>query len=338
MLLSGTIAFILSTLLATLSVSQIIRWAHSRGFLDHPDDARKVHSQAVPRLGGVGIVGSLTITILLTAEPNRQITGILLGALIVAGTGLLDDLVCLRPRTKFLGQILGCIATVVSGGIYLKGFGDILGFGPVTFGAAIGIPLTVVAIVGMVNAINFIDGLDGLASGISIIACIGLGYLAFRSGNMTVLLYASALAGALLGFFRHNRYPATIFMGDAGSLTVGFILGFLAVALTQPPHGSIPPVTGLIILGLPVGDTIWVMTRRMLQRSSPFRADRGHLHHKFLDLGANHPVAVRFMWLWSLLLILFALASSMLPEWILFYAYTGGSICIYSLISFKIKS
>lgn len=327
----------LAAVLSTVSVHQLIEWAKNRGILDHPDEDRKVHIKAVPRLGGIGIIGSLAFTILTTADPNRQINGILLGALIIAGTGLLDDLITLRPRTKFAGQILGCTATIISGGIYLKGFGDILGFGPITFGAVIGIPLTIIAIVGMVNAINFIDGLDGLASGISIIASIGLGFLAYQSGNETVLLYTCALTGALLGFLRHNRYPAAIFMGDAGSLTIGFILGFLAITLTQPPHGTVPPVCALLILGLPVGDTIWVMTRRIMQGSSPFRADRGHLHHKFLDLGANHPDAVRFLWLWSFLLILFSLASTYLPEWLLFYGYVGGSIATYILISSKLR-
>lgn len=311
-----------------LAVPGLRRWALAKGALDQPDE-RKVHVCAIPRLGGVAIFLCTLFSLLIYAELGRPLRALLAGATLVFLTGLLDDLYGLSPKKKFAGQILASILTITIGGLYLHNLGNLLGSGPILLPPWIGIPFTVFAVVGVCNAINLIDGLDGLAGGLSVIALSCFAFLAWTTGNMDALALTLALLGALLGFLKYNSYPARIFMGDSGSLTLGFFLAFLAVDLTQGPEAGVAPVVPLILLGLPIVDAVWVMSSRILKRTSPFHPDMTHVHHKFLNLGFQHRFTVIFIYGISGFWGLFCLFFNWLPDYALLGIYLLTSLACY---------
>jgi UDP-GlcNAc:undecaprenyl-phosphate GlcNAc-1-phosphate transferase len=218
---------------------------------------------------------------------------------------------------------------MVVGHISIASLGNLLGTGELLLPFWLSIPFTIVAVVGVVNAFNLIDGLDGLAGGASVIALVCFGLLAWLVGNQEVLVLAAALLGGILGFLKYNFFPARIFMGDAGSLVVGFVIAFLAILLTRGEGSHIPPVVPLLVVGLPVADTLWVMGRRLLAGQSPFAADRWHMHHKFLALGFEHRYTVIIMYTISLFWGGMALFFHEGPELLLLSAYLLISLLFY---------
>ncbi|HBG07017.1 MAG: hypothetical protein A2075_16475 [Geobacteraceae bacterium GWC2_58_44] len=263
------------------------RWGTQQKMLDLPDE-RKVHRHAVPRLGGIAICMAFLFTLLLYVDLSRGMRGILAGVMIIFAIGVVDDFYGISPLRKLFGQICAVLSTMAVGNLYITNLGDLFGMGEIVLPLWLAIPFTVVAIVGVVNSFNLIDGLDGLAGGISAITLVAFGVLAFRSGNVEVQILCVALLGAMLGFLKYNVFPARIFMGDAGSLVIGFVIGFLALSLTQGSAGEVQPVVPLLVVGVPVADALWVMVSRLCAGQSPFAADRSHVHHKFLALGFEH--------------------------------------------------
>ena len=299
----------MTALFAALIVVPFLRkWALEQGTLDFPDE-RKLHDVPMPRLGGIAIFLSFFLSVIIYVPITPAVRGLLAGGLVIFITGLVDDLTKLSSKRKFAGEVAACLTTIVLGKLWLVNLGNLFGFGEIILPAWIGVPFTVFAVVGVINAINLIDGLDGLAGGVSIMALAAFFVLGWVNGDQQTVFIAAAMAGALLGFLKYNFYPARIFMGDAGSLTVGFVLGFLAVYTTQQQSSTISPVVPIMILGLPLLDTIWVMSRRIMNGGSPFTADRNHVHHKFLDLGFEHRFTViiiyslTFFWVCSALLL-----------------------------------
>lgn len=321
--------FMTALFAALLMIPFLQRWALERGEVDVPD-ARKVHSSAIPRLGGIAVFTAFLFSLLVFGEMTPSLRGILAGGLVIFVTGLVDDLGGLSPRRKFLGEIAGCLLTVVVGRLYLAELGNLFGFGPIVLPLWLAIPFTVFAVVGVINAVNLIDGLDGLAGGVSVIALTAFLALAWADGNRGVVALSAGLLGSLLGFLKYNFYPARIFMGDAGSLTVGFVLGFLAVLLTQGPAATISPMVPVLILGVPIVDTLWVMTRRSLRGGSPFAPDRTHVHHKFLDLGFQHRFTVIIIYSISLFWAVFAVVFRHLPGWLLMLCFLLTSAAAYT--------
>ncbi|HBG05064.1 MAG: hypothetical protein A2075_16530 [Geobacteraceae bacterium GWC2_58_44] len=279
--------FLTALFASLIMVPFLQRLCIERKMLDLPDE-RKVHLHAVPRLGGVAICMSFLCTLLLYLVLPRGMCGILAGVLIIFATGLVDDIYGLSPLRKLFGEVCAVLTTMLIGNLYIRTLGDLFGLGEIVLPLWLAIPFTVVAIVGVVNAFNLIDGLDGLAGGISVISLVAFAVLAFQAGNVEVLILCVALLGAMLGFLKYNFFPARIFMGDAGSLVVGFVISFLALSLTQGGAGQVQPVVPLLVVGLPVADAVWVMASRLCAGQSPFAADRTHVHHKFLALGFEH--------------------------------------------------
>lgn len=323
--------FVTALLAALLMVPVLQRWALERGEVDVPD-ARKVHTAAIPRLGGIAVFTSFLFSLLVFSDMTPSVRGILAGGLVIFVTGLVDDLGGLTPRRKFFGEIAGSLLAVVVGRLYLTDLGNLFGFGPVVLPLWLAIPFTVFAIVGVINAINLIDGLDGLAGGVSVIALTAFLVLAWSDDNHGVMLLCAGLLGSLLGFLKYNFYPARIFMGDAGSLTVGFILGFLAVKLTQVPERTISPMVPVLILGVPIVDTLWVMARRKLRGGSPFAPDRTHVHHKFLDLGFQHRFTVITIYALSVFWAVMAVVFRHLPGWQLLLGFVVISMVFYLVL------
>lgn len=320
--------FMTSLFLALVMVPGLRRWAIEKRQLDQPDH-RKTHVRPRPRLGGVAIFIAFLFALLLFDAIDRQVRGILAGALVLFVTGFVDDLYGLSPRHKFLGEIVGCLVTIVISGLYIGQLGNLFGTGTIQLPMWAGVPFTVFAVVGVVNAINLLDGLDGLAGGFSALALGAFLLLAMEVGNAPVMTLCAALMGGLFGFLRYNAYPARIFMGDAGSLTLGFLLGFLAVFLTQQPAAGVQPVIPFILLGLPIIDTVRVMGERLLQGGHPFRPDRTHVHHRILDLGFSHRFTVLALHGLTLLWALVALFLRQLPEHVLLAGYLLLSLVFY---------
>ncbi|GAB6190494.1 PilZ domain-containing protein [Desulfocastanea catecholica] len=263
------------------------------GLIDQPNN-RKVHIRPRPLVGGIGMVMAVSLTSL-AFIPIDGLWGYFLGLAILLLVGFLDDLKEIGHQQKFMAQIIATGTLIYFSKITLATFGDLLGIGTLDVpGGAVGAWLvTIFCVVGVTNAVNLIDGLDGLAGGLSFIAFIFFAIHASFAGNSTLMLLNLALAGAVLGFLRFNWYPSVLFMGDAGSLCLGFSLAFMALAMTQGAHAATTPVTALLILAVPITDTIIVMFKRIAHGDSPFKPDKHHLHHIFLRYGMNKAKAVR---------------------------------------------
>ncbi len=318
---------------ALIMVPTLRRWALVSGNVDVPDE-RKIHSQTTPRIGGVAIFMATLFATLVFTDLNPQLRGILAGALIVFFTGLIDDLHGLSPKRKFIGQICACLITISVGGLYLSNLGNLFGFGDIVLGKWFAIPFTVFAVVGVINAINLIDGLDGLAGGVSVIALTAFFALGYQDENYSSLVLCAGLLGGILGFLKYNFYPARIFMGDTGSLVVGFLVGFLAIQLTQAPGAGVRPIVPVLVIGLPLLDTVWVMTRRVLKGGSPFSPDMTHVHHKFLNLGFQHRFTVIIIYGISLFWAIFALVFHRQSQPVLLASYLVISTAAYMALRY----
>ena len=323
--------FMTALFASLIMVPFLYRWGLERKMVDMPDE-RKIHRHAVPRLGGISICMAFLFSILVYVDLMREMRGIMAGALIVFVTGLVDDLYGISPRRKFFGELCAVVTTMMVGHLYIHTLGDLFGAGEIILPIWIGLPFTLLAVIGVVNAFNLIDGLDGLAGGVSVITLVAFSILAFHTGNTQVVILCVALLGALLGFLKYNFYPARIFMGDAGSLVVGFVISFLALRLTQGSGSLVQPVVPLLIIGLPVADTVLVMSLRILSGQSPFAADQTHVHHKFLALGFEHRYTVILIYGISLICAAIAVFFHDSPAVFLLGGYLVVCICFYGAI------
>jgi UDP-GlcNAc:undecaprenyl-phosphate GlcNAc-1-phosphate transferase len=281
-----SIAFLAGTA-ATLILS---RAAEVLRLVDHPG-GRKAHARPVPLVGGLAIflalLGVATIIGITTSA------GYFLFALsIVIAVGLWDDVAEIRPRVKFAIQIIASGLMIWGAGVQLHSVGDLLGVRSIGLWI-FAIPMTIFAVVGVVNSINMMDGLDGLGGSIAFIAFAWYALVAANSGLevqfKTALIFCGAIAGFLLFNLRFPWQPhARVFLGDAGSLMIGFALGWFAIDLTQGEGRTFPPIAALWVLLLPLADCVSLMTRRVSKRNSPFVADRHHIHHYLLARGFTH--------------------------------------------------
>ncbi len=305
-MISFELRIILVFLVAFFSVifvlPKIANIARRIGLLDQPSK-RKVHKSPLPLVGGIGMVIAVSFTSLVFI-PINGLRGYFIGLAILLLVGFLDDFKEIGHQQKFMAQIMATGALIYFSKVSLATFGDLLGIGAldVPGGAVVAWLVTIFCVVGVINAVNLIDGLDGLAGGLSFISFIFFAIHASFVGNQILMLLNLALAGAVLGFLRFNWHPAILFMGDAGSLCLGFSLAFMALAMTQGANAATTPVTALLILAVPITDTVIVMFKRIAQGHSPFKPDRYHLHHIFLRYGMNRADAVRVILAISILL------------------------------------
>ena len=247
--------------------------------------------------------------------PTNGLAALLLGGAAAAGVGALDDFLDLRARWQLVGQVALAVFAVAAG-IAVDFINNPFGPGVVSFTGVFAAGFTIFWIVGMINSINFIDGLDGLSSGIALIASVTLGLISLstqvRQPLVAVLCFA--LAGSLLGFLRWNLHPASIFSGTSGVQFVGYTLAVLSVL------GTAKVAVALLVLGVPIIDTFWIIVRRLTQGRSPFSADRHHIHHRLLDLGLSHRQTVFVIYGICLALAVLALVLSGVNQ---LYAFLG---------------
>jgi UDP-GlcNAc:undecaprenyl-phosphate GlcNAc-1-phosphate transferase len=319
-MLTFLIAFLLAMTTAAVLTPTVAWAAHRFGLLDQPDFGRKVHVRAIPRLGGVAVVlGMFAPIFALTLHENRiaaalfaterLVLAFFVGALGIFGLGLYDDLKGARARLKFIVQI--AVAVVM----WLAGFRIEAVGGSLDLAVDVGLlslPLTVFWFVGVINAVNLIDGLDGLAAGIALIAATALFGVALASGQVLLALFMAALGGALVGFLFFNFNPARIFLGDSGSLFLGYVLAATSL-WTHHKAAATTVITALplFVVAVPLLDTTLCIVRRLSRGQSPFAPDREHLHHRLMALGLSHKGAV--LTLYSVASI-FALAGVSLPS------------------------
>jgi len=278
--------------------------ANSVGAVDRPTE-RKVHTKSIPRLGGVAIYLGFLLASVLFLSVDRELMGILLGATFILALGVIDDMKDLSPKVKFLGQ-LGAAVILILSGVQIEFVGNPFGKGLLYLGGW-GVFLTLFWVVGLTNTVNFIDGLDGLAAGVSVIALTTLCYVAHQTGQLGTAMISIALAGSALGFLKHNFHPAKVFMGDSGSMFLGFMLGAITVQGVMKSVAAIALLVPIVIMGVPIFDTISAIFRRFRNKRPVTQADRNHIHHRLLYRGFSHQQTVLIIYFWSVLLSMAAL-------------------------------
>ena len=322
-------ALLLSLIFTPLST----RLAGYLGILDLPDP-RKVHSSPIPRTGGLAMAASLFFSIFMCLKLTPEIKGFLSGAAVVVFLGMLDDKFSLPPKMKFLGEILAVVVFMNVSQISLQSLGDILGLGEIRL-FFLGHLVTIFCMVGVMNALNLSDGLDGLAAGISVIACFFLFVFAYGHQDFLFASIIVILLGAVLGFLRYNTHPARLFMGDTGSLLLGYSLSAAAVAIVRQRAGiqNVYPVSMAIVLALPIVDTVWVMLRRLIKGQKMFSPDKTHLHHRLMNLGLSHAGVVVVIYFLMSVFGFLAWAIRKWPEWTQFYLALMIIVFIYALVA-----
>ena len=288
-------AFIVSFAFTFATTPLVRRFAFKIGAIDIPKDNRRMHKKPTPRIGGLAIIFGFTVATLCFAQPSRQLYGTLAGAASIAVMGVIDDCKNLPAKLKFVIQIIAALVVVFAGDIKIDVFTNpnFLSDNPYwVLPEWLSVTLTVIWIVFITNAVNFIDGLDGLAAGVSAIMSISLVFISIRVGEYSIAILGIALMGSCFGFLPFNFNPAKIFMGDTGSTFLGFMLATLSIQGVFKSYAVISFAVPLLILGLPLFDALFAMIRRILRGQSPMTADRGHLHHRLVDMGFSQKQTV----------------------------------------------
>jgi len=281
------IAFIASLIISFAITPFIKKLAVKVGAIDVPNDERRVHSKPTPRLGGLSIYIAFVVMALLLIPFSTKLFGILGGATIIVMLGVVDDINPLPAKIKLVVQI-GAAVLLVYSGVKVEWVTNPFDHVDGMFYLGIfSIPITIFWIVGITNTLNLIDGLDGLAAGIASIASISLLVVSIINGHGVVVILAAALAGAALGFLPYNFNPAKIFMGDTGSTFLGFVLAAISVEGAVKGVATLAIAIPLLVLGLPIFDTAFAIIRRAANGKPIMEADKGHLHHRLLELGLS---------------------------------------------------
>lgn len=337
-------AVILALVISGAVTPLVRRLAFRVGAVDEPT-ARRVHTRCIPRLGGLAIVVAFVLPLFMLVALRTQIAtmwfaqrslvvGLLAGGLMIAAAGAWDDVRGMRARHKLLAQIAAASVAWAFGlrleCVTLPYFGHI-SFSPLSF------LVTIAWFVAIINAINLIDGLDGLAAGVGFFACVAnfiTAYLGGYPGNLVICLLAATLAGAIVGFLFHNFHPATIFMGDTGSMFLGFMLAAIPLFGVGTDKGgtALAVMVPLLALGLPIFDMISAMVRRLIAGRPIFSADRSHIHHKLLDRGHSHRGAVLILYGLSLLFTVVALVAYVGHSYEIGLALAGCSAVLFIVV------
>ncbi|SHG68310.1 UDP-N-acetylmuramyl pentapeptide phosphotransferase/UDP-N-acetylglucosamine-1-phosphate transferase [Fodinibius roseus] len=312
---------LLAWLISYFSIPVIIGAARRRNLFDHPDYERKIHSESIPTLGGIAIF--LAFLLSYSVSPwSDSLTGfsyLVAALLILFFVGLKDDLVTLSATVKLGAQISAVGLVMYGSGILITDFHGVLGLAEIPLWVAL--PVTLLTVIVVINAVNLIDGIDGLAGGIGTLASLLFGFGFFYVGQVPMAVFSFCLAGALLGFLWYNFSPASIFMGDTGSMILGFLLSIQAIAFMQlgampeftQLFGNAVPVLTVAVLAFPLFDTIRVIVKRFRRGRSIFTAGQDHIHHEFLRMGFSHRSASITLYLMSAFLVGFSVFLSQMP-------------------------
>jgi UDP-GlcNAc:undecaprenyl-phosphate GlcNAc-1-phosphate transferase len=301
--------------------------------VDRPD-SRRLNRRPIPRLGGLAIFLGIVVPSLAFLDLSSETRGVLLGAAVATVVGAVDDFRGLSPPTKLVGQVAAA-AIPPAFGVWIDHFTFPL-LGVVDLPAWVGVPLSIFWIVAVMNMVNFLDGLDGLAAGVCAIAGFTFAVLALSLGKADPAIISAIVAGACLGFLRHNFFPARIFMGDSGALCLGFILASISIQGLLKTASTVVLLLPLLVLAVPILDTSFVVAKRLKHGLPVYGADRSHLHHRFLNIGFSQRRAAVTMWLWCASLAGAALATRFVPfreggEWHLWETLAVVAIGLFAL-------
>lgn len=301
------LAFLAALVTVLVVTPLVIKFAVKVGAVDKPN-ARKVHSKAMPRIGGLAIFIGVIVGYFVGGLQYENVTAITLGAIIVVLIGIIDDFKELSAKVKLLGQLVAA-SLIVASGLTID-FISIEFLGSVNLGFW-SYPLTIFWIVAMMNAINLIDGLDGLSAGVSAIAIGTIAVLAALNGNLLILTISAILLGSIIGFLFYNFNPAKIFMGDSGSLFLGYSIAILSLLGLYKSVTLFSFIVPIILLGVPVFDTTFAIIRRLVNKQPVMAPDKSHLHHRLLSLGLSHRKTVLAIYG---LAIIFSVSAILLTE------------------------
>jgi UDP-GlcNAc:undecaprenyl-phosphate GlcNAc-1-phosphate transferase len=340
------VAFVLAAVATALVTPYVRRLATRYEIVDRPGE-RRVNVAPIPRGGGLAIAGTFVVVAILVTLLNLashvipmpdtvglpEMVALLGGGAVAALLGAFDDSLQLRARWQGIGQIALVVVTVALGvgvDFIANPFGPgVLRFSDVSFGFFLGGAFSVFWYLGMINSINWIDGLDGLSSGVGLIAAVTLGVISLTTavGQPYVAVLCFVLAGALAGFLRWNFHPASIFMGTSGTMFVGYALAVLSIL------GTAKVAVAMLVLGVPIIDTFWIIVRRLVAKRSPFTPDRGHIHHRLLDLGLSHTQTVLFIYAICLGLAVLAFVLSGAAQLYAFAAFVIVAGLVFYVLS-----
>lgn len=283
-------AFLIS--FTTTPIARVL--AFKVGAVDVPKDSRRMHTKPIPRMGGLAIFLGFSITVTVFLAPTKEIIGMLIGALILVIVGIFDDIYSLPALLKLFLQIFSSTVAVLMGNIItgVTVFGKYIDLGIAA------IPLSVLWITALINAVNLIDGLDGLSCGVSAISSVALLFSAFflPEPSFAIILIIASLAGSCIGFLPFNFNPASIFMGDTGAMFLGYSLAIISIQGFFKIDALLSFWIPFLAFALPLFDTSFAFARRILHGKSPFSADRGHIHHKLIDMGFTQKQSVMILY------------------------------------------
>ena len=305
----GFLAAAAIVLVLTPLTARLAPWI---GGVDDRADRPRVHKRPVPRIGGLAIVIGILVPAAVFIDPRQAYPGILVGTLLVAGLGLLDDIRGLPPSAKLLGVVGIALVPVIGYDLTFQHVTLPL-IGDHELPPELAYPLTILWIALLANLVNLIDGMDALAAGIVAIAAFSFAILAASFGRMDAAVLAAIVSGATLAFLRHNYHPATVFMGDSGALALGFLLAALAVEGVLKTAATIALVAPLLVLAVPILDTSFVILKRLKYRRPPWRADQNHFYHRFMRIGFSQRRTAAYLHVWAALLAASAVLVRFVP-------------------------
>lgn len=300
------LTFLAALVAALIFIPLVKLLAKKTGAMDAPD-ARKVHKEPIPRIGGIGIYGAFMVSFIaltdfgaIPEEVSSGLIGLMIGATVLIVIGLIDDYTDLPAKVKLLGQIAAACIAVIGFDVRIEFLTN--PFGDYLYTEFLAIPMTVFWMVGLTNTVNLIDGLDGLAAGVATLASMTIFIVALQDDVLVVASFTAALAGAAIGFLKYNFNPASIFMGDTGSMFLGYMLAGISVIGAVKSTATIALIVPILALGVPIMDTSFAIIRRYRGGVPIFKPDKGHLHHRLLDMGFTQRQAVLLMYVISAIL------------------------------------
>lgn len=333
----------LSFIISFVSVPVLIKLAKERNLFDMPDFDRKLHTRVTPTMGGASIYIAFLVGFGVSGYTDA-LSGygyLVSGLTILFFTGIKDDIITVSPRFKLISQVFSAFLAMYGCNLMITSFGGVFGVGLMP--DMLSVSLTLFTFIVITNAYNLIDGIDGLAVGIGIISSIvfGIGFLV--SGNIPFAVLSFFVASSMLGFLVHNFSPASIFMGDTGSLVVGFLLSVMAVkfvslpeqALISSVYSKTAPVLAIAVLSLPLYDTLRVFIKRVASGKSPFTPGKDHVHHVLLDMGFSHAQSAIILYTGTIILTTTIILLSVLSINMLLAVVVLGMFVVYPTVGYK---
>ncbi len=293
------IFFVSALIMSYLVTPTVMRFAVVVGAMDIPSDERRMHSRPIPLLGGLSIaIGFLTslllwlilywLEIVAFNLDERQLIGLIFGMLIILATGIVDDIRSLSPKSRLALQVIAALVIALAEAKIEFISNPFSESGILYIPPVLSIVITVIWIVGITNAVNLIDGLDGLAAGVSFVSAVSLFIISIIRQDYTTAALLAAFGGSILGFLPRNFHPAKVFMGSCGAYFLGFVIAVISLTGSIKAYTAISLVLPILILGLPIFDTLFAIIRRLIKRKPVALSDRGHIHHRLVDAGFSH--------------------------------------------------